>query len=280
MKALQTGARPRTAKLRNSLPNPSKIMGFIGHKIRRIMRTPEGSLNAYLGQIQKHMKNYMVILPVSAMTICVSLPKGATAQIAVLEVIKAGVKKVIKAVDLKVQRLQNETIWLQNAQKVLENQLSKLKLTEIADWTERQKELYSEYYASLWKVKSAIAYYKRVKDLTAKQLAIVDEYKWAWGLFQKDGHFSAEELQTMEKTYLGILEESVKNLDQVLLVVNSFKTQMSDAKRLEIIVEASDKMEENYRDLKQFNAGNISVTIQRSASLDEAAKLRELYGIN
>ncbi|WP_317046818.1 conjugal transfer protein TraI [Pedobacter yonginense] len=262
MRALQTGAWPRTAKLRNSLPNPSKIMGFIGHKIRRIMR------------------NYMVILPVSAMTICVSIPKGATAQIAVLEVIKAGVKKVIKAVDLKVQRLQNETIWLQNAQKVLENQLSKLKLTEIADWTERQKDLYSEYYTSLWKVKSAIAYYKRVKELTAKQLAIVDEYKWAWGMFQKDRHFNAEELQTMEKTYLGILEESVKNLDQVLLVVNSFKTQMSDAKRLEIIVAAADKMDENYRDLKQFNAGNISVSIQRSASLDEAAKLRELYGIN
>lgn len=262
MKALPTGAWPRTAKLRNSLPNPAKIPGFIGHKIRRIMR------------------NYMVILPVSAMTICVSLPTGATAQIAVLEVIKAGVKKVIKAVDLKVQRLQNETIWLQNAQKVLENQLSKLKLTEIADWTERQKELYSQYYASLWKVKSAIAYYKRVKELTQKQVAIVDEYKWAWGLFQKDRHFSAEDLQRMEKTYLGILEESVKNLDQVLLVVNSFRTQMSDAKRLEIIVTAAEKMEENYRDLRQFNSGNIAVSIQRSASLDEAAKLKELYGIN
>jgi hypothetical protein len=262
MKALNIGARPCTAKIRNSLEYPAKILGFIGHKIRRIMR------------------NYMVILPVSAMTICVSLPKGATAQIAVLEVIKAGVKKVIKAVDLKVQRLQNETIWLQNAQKVLENQLSKLKLTEIADWTERQKELYSEYYASLWKVKSAIAYYKRIKDLTAKQIAIVDEYKWAWGLFQKDRHFSPEDLQAMEKTYLGILEESVKNLDQVLLVVNSFKTQMSDAQRLEIIVAAADKMDENYRDLKQFNSGNIAMSIQRSASLDEAAKLRELYGIN
>src|SRR5690606_2590577 len=109
---------------------------------------------------------------------------------AVLEVIKAGVKKVIKAVDLKVQRLQNETIWLQNAQKVLENQLSKLKLTEIADWTEKQKDLYSQYYTELWKIKSAIAYYKRIKDLTQKQLAIVDEYKWAWNLFRQDKHFS------------------------------------------------------------------------------------------
>ncbi len=226
------------------------------------------------------MKKFMVILPISAMTLFVGIPTGASAQLAVLEVIKAGVKKVIKAMDLKVQRLQNETIWLQNAQKVLENQLSKLKLGEIADWTEKQKELYSEYYTSLWKVKTAITYYKRVKDLTQRQIAIVDEYKWAWGLFQKDRHFTVDELDQMQKTYLGILEASVKNLDQVLLVVNSFKTQMSDGKRLEIINAAAAKMEENYTDLKTFNSGNIDLSIKRSVSLEEVAKLKELYGID
>ncbi len=227
----------------------------------------------------KSMKKYMVILPMSAMTLFVALPKGANAQIAVLEVIKAGVKKVIKAVDLKVQRLQNETIWLQNAQKVLENQLSKLKLTEIADWTEKQKDLYSGYYEELWKIKSAIAYYKRIKDLTVKQVAIVDEYKWAWGLFTKDKHFSVDELGQMELVYKGIMDESIKNLDMIILVVNSFKTQMSDAKRLEIIGEAANKMDENYNDLKQYNHQNILLSIQRSKSLDETAKLKEIYGI-
>lgn len=231
-------------------------------------------------KILKIMKKYMVILPMSAMTLFVALPKGASAQIAVLEVIKAGVKKVIKAVDLKVQRLQNETIWLQNAQKVLENQLSKLKLTEIADWTEKQKDLYSQYYTELWKIKSAIAYYKRIKDLTQKQLAIVDEYKWAWNLFRQDKHFSAEELDQIQKVYSGILEESIKNLDQILLVAGSFKTQMSDAKRLEIINAAADQMDINYNDLKQFNTQNSKLSIQRAKSLEEVVKLKEIYGIN
>ncbi|WP_188411899.1 conjugal transfer protein TraI [Pedobacter mendelii] len=227
----------------------------------------------------KYMKKYMVILPMSAMTLFVALPTGANAQIAVLEVIKAGIKKVIKAVDLKVQRLQNETIWLQNAQKVLENQLSKLKLTEIADWTEKQKNLYSEYYEELWKIKSAIAYYKRIKDLTQRQVDIVDEYKWAWNLYKQDKHFTADELDYMQKVYSGILDESVKNVDQILLVVNSFKTQMSDAQRLEIINAAADKMDTNYSDLKQFNTQNSRLSIQRAKSLDEAAKLKEIYGI-
>lgn len=230
-------------------------------------------------KIIKLMKKYMVILPISTMTLFVALPQNADAQIAVVEVIKAGVKKVIKAVDLKIQRLQNQTIWLQNAQKVLENQLSKLKLTEIADWTTKQKNLYSEYYDELWKIKSSIAYYKRIKDLTQKQIAIVDEYKWAWNLFRQDKHFNAEELNHMEKVYSGILDESIKNLDQILMVISSFKTQMSDAERLEVIGRAADQMDDNYNDLKQFNTGNITLSIQRATSLDETAHLKEIYGI-
>ncbi|MBB2143963.1 conjugal transfer protein TraI [Pedobacter sp. LMG 31464] len=227
----------------------------------------------------KCMKKFMVILPLSTMTLFVALPTGANAQVAVLEVIKAGVKKVIKAMDLKVQRLQNETIWLQNAQKVLENQLSKLKLTEISDWTQKQKELYAKYYQELWKVKSAIVYYKRLKELSARQLDIVEEYKWAWSLFNKSGHFSVDELSSIEKVYSGILTESVKNVDQILVVVNSFKTQMSDAARLELISEAAKEMERNWSDLKRFNRENSLISIQRARSLEEATKLRELYGL-
>jgi len=230
-------------------------------------------------KIKRIMKSYMVILPLSTMTLCVSLPKGATAQIAVLEVIQAGVKKVIKAVDLKIQRLQNETIWLQNAQKVLENQLSKLKLYEIADWSEKQKDLYAEYYSSLWKVKSVIAYYKRIHEITSTQVAILDEYRWAWALFEKDKHFSEQELLTMQKVYSGILDESIKNLDELLLVVSSLKTQMEDSARLEIIAAVSERMQSNYADLKRYNAENASLSLKRASSLEDAAKVKEIYGL-
>ncbi|MNX52652.1 hypothetical protein D3C86_833370 [compost metagenome] len=219
----------------------------------------------------------MVVLPFSAMTLLVGLPTGATAQIAFIEVIKAGVKKVIKAVDLKVQRLQNETIWLQNAQKVIENQLSKFKLTEIADWTERQRALYADYYQKLWEVKSLIATYQRIKDLAETQAAIVKEYQWAIGLFHKDKHFSVDELLHMEEVYRGILEASVKNLDQVFMVINSFKTQMSDAARMELIDAAAKAMDQNYSDLRTFNNQNITLSIQRAGSGLEVRNLKRMY---
>lgn len=219
-------------------------------------------------------------MPASMIVLMVSLPMSeVNAQVAVLEVIKAGVKKVIKSVDLKIQRMQNETIWLQNAQKVMENQLSKLKLAEISDWTEKQKDIYSKYYADLWKVKAAISYYQRIKDITTKQVFLVEEYKKAWNLARRDKNFTPQELDYMYHVYTGILNESAKNLDQILLVVNAFKTQMSDAKRLELINEAADRIEVNYSDLRQFNTQNILMSLQRSKSQDQIEEVQQLYGI-
>jgi hypothetical protein len=196
-----------------------------------------------------------------------------------IAVIKEAIKAVIKAIDLKIQKLQNKTIWLQNAQKKIENILSKLKLKEISDWTQKQKDLYKNYYEELMKVKSIITYYQRIKDITQKQVRLVDEYERAWSLFQKDDHFNADELVYMQKVYSGILEESMKNIDQIFLILNSFATQMSDAKRLEIINAAADQIDSNYDDLTLFNRQNLLLSLQRAKTKRDVDAVRKFYGI-
>ena len=201
------------------------------------------------------------------------------AAIPIAIIIKEAVKKVIKAVDLMVQRLQNKTIWLQNAQKVLENKLNELKLTEIAEWTEKHRKLYEDYYEELWKVKNTIAMYKRVRQVMDKQVRIVDEYRKYSKIVQNDEHFTKGELEYMAEVYLGIMEESVKNLDQVLLVINSFKTRMSDGKRLEVIESAAEEIDQNYVDLKGFNTQNMLLSLNRAKDASEIDVVKKLYGI-
>jgi hypothetical protein len=203
----------------------------------------------------------------------------AKAQIDVASIIKAGVKKVIKAIDLKIQRLQNKTIWLQNAQKAMENSMSKIKLDEITGWVEKQKELYQNYFDELRNVKTAIAYYYRIREVTAKQLQLVDAYKHALALFKQDSHFTPKEVNYMISVYSGIIDESIKNMDQILLVVSSFSTQMDDAKRIQIINAAANAIDENYNDLIQFNQQNISLSVQRSKDLSEINQVKSLYGL-
>jgi len=203
----------------------------------------------------------------------------ASAQDPILDVIKAGIKKAIIAVDLKIQRLQTKTIWLQNAQKVIENAMSELKLGQITDWVQKQKDLYQEYFDELWKVKDVLSYYHRIKEIKQQEISLVKQYHSAWNGVRQDGHFDANELLYIGQVYTGILSESVKNLDQLALVINSFTTQMTDAKRLDIINKAADAMQQNYDDLLQFNSQNIRVSLQRSKDEHDIDVVKQLYGI-
>ncbi|WP_310006996.1 conjugal transfer protein TraI [Flavobacterium granuli] len=214
---------------------------------------------------------FLVSVPMKPAESVVGLP--------IVEIVRAALIAAIKAVDLRIQRLQNKTIWLQNAQKKIENILSKLKLDEISEWTQKQRDLYKEYYQELMKVKSIITYYQRIKDITQKQANLIEEYERAWHLFQKDKHFNADELDYMQRVYSGILEESVKNIDQIFLILDSFTTQMSDLKRLEIIDAAADQIDSNYDDLALFNKQNVLLSLQRAKTSNDVNAVKKFYGI-
>lgn len=201
------------------------------------------------------------------------------AQIPIVDIIKEGVKKVIMAADLEVQRLQNKTIWLQNAQRQMENVLSETKLTDISDWVQKQKDLYGDYFNELWQVKDVIEYYHKIQEITEKQVRLVSEYQSAYNLFKQDDHFSPDEIDYMGKVYTGIIDESLKNLDQLFLVINSFTTQMADEKRMQIINDAGTAIDENYNDLKAFDSQNMMLSIQRSKDFNEVNVVKELYGL-
>lgn len=214
--------------------------------------------------------------------LCCSLTiheQQAVAQIPVLDIVKKGVVKVIKAFDLMIQRLQNKSIALQNVQKVIENTLSKLKLAEIAEWSEKHRALYQKFYDELWKVRSTLATYHRISIIIQRQKQIVEQYSFSWQMARQDKHFTQSEIDYIYRVYTGMLDESVSNLDQILLVINSFKTQMSDAKRLEIINEAGDNIDQNYYDLKAFSEENIQVSLNRSKDEAEVEAVKKLYGI-
>src|SRR5665213_3933864 len=205
-----------------------------------------------------------LLIPTFCLTLGFLMPGNASAQFVIADVIKLVVTKVINAIDLAVQQVQNKTIVLQNAQKELENTMSELQLNDIADWVEKQRKLYADYYQELWEVKQIISDYDKVKFIVQIQSRIVSEYNQANSLFSQDKHFTASELNHMGQVYAGILNASLQNLNQALLVVNALVTQMDDAGRMKIIDQASAGMQKNYNDLKQFNQQNVQLSLQRT----------------
>ena len=114
-----------------------------------------------------------------------------------------------------------------------------------------------------------LTYYHKVKDITEDQAAMVTEYKAAWALFRQDRNFSAGELEYMQEIYNGMMNESMKSIDQLMLVVNALATQMTDAKRMEIINTAAATVEQNFLDLKDFNNQHKLLSVQRAAARGE-----------
>ena len=224
------------------------------------------------------MKKILVVMSIG-LCFTVLPTQQAKAVIPIVQIIKAAIKKVIRAIDLQVQRLQNKTIWLQNTQKTLENKMSKLKLDEIRDWVEKQRRLYDDYFQELRKVKATLANYQRVKEIIQRQVQIVNEYQAAWALFRQDKNFSREEIIYIYEIYTGMLNESVKSIDQLFLVVKSFATSMDDASRMEIIDTVSGDIEQQMTDLKKFNNQNKMISLQRASEKGEIEYAKRLYGL-
>lgn len=206
-------------------------------------------------------------------------PAPVHAQAEIAAVIAAGVKKVIKAMDLRIQRLQNQTIWLQNAQKAVENTLSKLRLDEITDWVTRQRDLYAHYFDELARVKSLLTSYHQVQAIVATQTRLVQQYQRAYALFKADDHFTPKEILQMGKVYSGLLERSVQQLDALLLVIRSFATSMTDAQRLHTIQSVHTALSETYADLVAFNQQNILLRLQRASDQLDIEQVKKIYGL-
>lgn len=223
------------------------------------------------------MKKYIIIV-LCGLLLMLALPK-AKAQVPAASAFTGLFKKVIVAIDIKVQRLQNRTIALQNAEQQIENSLHLNSLSGISGWLNKEKTLYAVYYQELSKVRRLIADYHAVKRIVSQQTQLVSEYRHANALFQRDPHFSPTELKYMGNIYNGILQESLRNLDETITVISDLAAQMDDAERLERISLAARAMQTNLDHLRQFNRQNAGLSLLRAKDGRDRAAVKQFYGI-
>jgi hypothetical protein len=224
------------------------------------------------------MKKLIIILVLVA-TATVAPTQRSQAQIPGVSLISSAIKKVITALDLKVQQLQNQTIELQNAEASVENNLHLNSLNNISGWLNKERTLYQNYYQELAKVKILISDYDEVKKIISQQKELLSEYHNASTLFHQDAHFSGSELSAMGNVYGGILQESIRNLEEVTTAITAFSTQMDDAERLLMVHHASAGMQTNLDHLRQYNNQNAIISYERAKSEQDRQTIRQLYGI-
>lgn len=196
-----------------------------------------------------------------------------------ISIIKSITGKVIRALDLQVQRIQTHTILLQEAQKELENAMSALRLGEIQDWTEQLKDLYADYFQELWQVKDVLSTYHKVAEAVAREDQIVAGCRNATQLFTAQTHFSAAEMQHILAVYTGILTESAQNLDLLTTAIQPYALQMTDQQRLVNIDAAAAGIDRNYADMQRYTNQNELIALQRAGDENDYLTLKKMYGL-
>lgn len=151
------------------------------------------------------------------------------------------IARVIKALDLQVQKLQNQTIWLQHVQQVATHELSRFKMDQIAGWQNRQKELYASYFRELKTAKPVLNNLPQVKQILAMQAEVVNEYR----RYAKDSH--------VQEFYDALLLASNEMLQELRPVINGNALLMKDADRVLFLASLRDSMEHCLEEMKQLN---------------------------
>ncbi|MES2331308.1 MAG: hypothetical protein V4539_17020 [Bacteroidota bacterium] len=205
------------------------------------------------------MKKFLFLL-FAVLLLCVNY---SNAQIPVVGTIIA---KVIKAIDMKVQKLQNETIWLQQAQSLAENELSRAKLSEITGWQKQLSDLYAGYFAELKTVKSSITGMSQIKRIVEMQQQVVIEY----GRMAKDAQIKIQ--------YDALLNTSMDVL-QTLYSVLSSQYSMKDAERICMITTLKDAMSHCLANIQALNKQQLEMIANRTRMQADLQFVKKFNGI-
>jgi DNA repair ATPase RecN len=134
----------------------------------------------------------------------------------------------------------------------------------VKEMTEGNFSLHKTFLDALMQVSPAVRNYKRVGEIVGYQISIVRESRSGMNRFIKNGNFSGQEINYFEKVYGNLLNESLRNLDELTMVITADKLRMSDDERLKAVDDIYEQMQDKLLFLRNFNASSNVLALQRS----------------
>ncbi|MBS1512792.1 MAG: TerB family tellurite resistance protein [Bacteroidetes bacterium] len=190
----------------------------------------------------------------------------------------------LKAQSEEVQQLMLNIEKLAQFKKILKNmkegyQIISKGYTAVKDISQGNFNLHKTFLDGLMQVSPVVKKYKRIADIISYQLRIAKEYKLAFNRFKEEKQFTAEEIDYVGKVYSNLFNESLKNLDELSMVITSGKLRMSDDERLQAIDKIYLAVEEEYSFLKDFTNNTNMLSLQRKSEQAQIEMSRRLYGL-
>ncbi|WP_157501562.1 TerB family tellurite resistance protein [Echinicola vietnamensis] len=136
--------------------------------------------------------------------------------------------------------------------------------------------LHKLFIEGLSTVSPVVKRYHKVGGIIHYQQVILSEYRRAYRQFLDRGKFSREELDYLALVYGNLLDMSVCNMEELLLVVTGGKLQMSDGERMAAIDRIFDEIKDRYVFVRAFNNEAAVLNRQRKQRAADLKTLRSL----
>ena len=189
-----------------------------------------------------------------------------------------------KAQSEEVQQLLLNVEKLSQLKAILKNMYEGYKVvskgyTTIKDISQGNYSLHQAFFDRLLEISPAVKKYRRIADVISYQGKIMQEYKAAFNYFKGTGSFTFDEINYMEKVYVNLFQQSLKSLDELLMVITASTLRMSDDERLDAIDRIFSEMQDMLTFLRSFNNGTKLLAVQRiqeQAEVDISKRLSDI----
>lgn len=139
--------------------------------------------------------------------------------------------------------------------------------------------LHQFFLDQLMQVSPTVRKYKRVADIIGYQTMLVREYKAAFSRFKGCNLFNMDEINYMGGVYDNLFNRSLRNLDELAMVVTAGKLRMSDEERITAIDRIYIDMSDKLSFLRSFNKDNDVLAIQRRRESVDTKVSKRLNGL-
>jgi hypothetical protein len=189
-----------------------------------------------------------------------------------------------RAQSQEVQQLLLNIEKLKQLKEILDNMYKGYKILStgyntIKDLAEGNFDLHKVFLDGLLQVSSTVRNYKRVAEIISMQQQVIKEYKAANHRYQSLQLFNPDELEYISKVYSGLVNRTLKNLDELIMVITAGELRMNDAERLAAIDRIYADMQDKLQFLRYFNNKTSILAAQRQKNLQDIEDLLRLYGI-
>jgi hypothetical protein len=139
--------------------------------------------------------------------------------------------------------------------------------------------LHQEFIGSLSNVNPTIKSYSRVADIISWQIRIVKAITTVTKNMKESEQFNPEELNYTRGVFDNLLDESLKNIEELYTIITSGELSMKDDERIKRIDQLYDEVQDKFSFCKSFSEECSVLAMQRLNDKVETDLNKKLNGI-